>query len=273
MEYLQYSRKKQEKIIALKQHILEGASSVRELAEKEHLSDSYTQKLLADAGIGLMPKSWQTQNKVLKAYREGKNTAETAKALDLSKYSIIKHLRELHLNRRKGRPKGKGKTGGNPLRDARIEDGLSLGEMARLEGKDRRTPYQYMDYHGKLDSWREKRKEVKAKAKIEERERKIVISNVVSSVMASKILSTYEDKEAAKKVVEYTAVHSCTYKSYGQLYTLFSRYYEAQRKGEKCSLEELCDGTEISIMTTSRILKAVRLPAFYKYTARTAKNS
>ncbi len=256
------SKKTQERIKSLREHILNGAASVKELAELEGLSESYTLTLLPYTGFSLRPKSWQTRDKILKAHEEGKDTAEIAKALDITKESVTGYLREMHLNKKRGRVKGE--TGGNLLRNQRIEAGLSIGEIGRLEEKDRRTIYQYICYHGKLDSWKEKRKEARAKAKMEETEKKAVIYKIVSSVIANKILSNYEDKEAAQKVVEYTAAHSDTHKSYNQLYAIFSRYYEAQRKGEKCSLEGLCDDTGVSIMTTSRILKAVGLSTFYK---------
>lgn len=51
------SHKAQELIKSLRAHIIEGAASVRELAEIEGLSDSRTRELLPYTDLSLLPKS------------------------------------------------------------------------------------------------------------------------------------------------------------------------------------------------------------------------
>ncbi len=258
------SQELEAKIGSLKRAILEkGAASIKELAKITGVTESYTYKLLRPAGICMMPKTWHNENRVLKIYEGGKKLEELADATDLSKSQVRSSLKRLKLPyRKKGRPKGNGKgTTRVSLRDELIARAVSGHQIAKLEGKKPQGIYEYMHLTNQHEAWKEKREELR-KAQIEERDKKALISSVISSVTTSKLLSL-EDPQAIQKVQEYRGSYPKSNLPLDGLYTFFSRYCEAQRKGEKHSIVELCDGTGLDPTTAGRVLSVVGLLPLY----------
>jgi len=88
----------------IKNYILNNKEVSQQLLIK-HLKSNYAavKKSLEDMRICLLPKSWHTENKVLKAYNSGLSTKEIGEELNLAREyvrSVLSKLSECYQNRR-----------------------------------------------------------------------------------------------------------------------------------------------------------------------------
>lgn len=240
--------------------LCEGIDSVKKLSEKEGWSDKYTRKLLEYARICFMKKRWRTENRVLKEYRAGKNKKEIAESTGLSNSTVSKVYLRLNLPRnKKGRPKGSKRI---PSRDKMIERGLSCKDIAKAEGLNAEGwgVILYMKATGQHEKWKDKRQELKSDSIAKEQ----IISCMLNSLVCHKFIEESNNKLAAKRVIEYKLEHPMNQHPAEEIYLPVSRYCEALEKGEKHSLEKLCSGTRISIISLSRIFRKMNLVPMYR---------
>jgi len=192
----------------------------------------------------------EKKEKVAQAYQQGCRTVKAIQnATGSSRDSVRYYTKVLDINLEKekmGRKKGaKKETKRIPERDAGIEEGLILEEIRELDGVTREAIRLYIKRTGQYEKWqtaRKKRLEALATPIREEREKKKVLSDIISSVIQYKAVHS-EEPWAAQKALEYISNHNKTQLSFEKLYGFFKRYKQAMDNGEKISINRLTEET------------------------------
>ena len=157
-------------------------------------------------------------------------------------------------------------------RDRLIDLGLSLKEISEISGVSYQAISIYIMFSGKSKKWKYKRDnikkreiEIKEEIRNEELKRVKCLEEITAQIFSHMKYQAEIEGWPSIKAVEYSATRKrkLPYK-FEDLITVFKRYKKAAGSDTRLSYRELCEGTKISEMILSHILKNVNLKPFYE---------
>ncbi len=269
-----------ERIEKVREAIVRGASSISEIKRKTGLQSASLYRFEREGKIKL-PRG--KAGRPIKIDEKASREALEKKENSLEKLCKIGNFNSpaqmwIHLNKyRLLWPENPIPYRTWPEVDEKIDRGESLPKIADAVSCSGEYIRCYINGSGQYNQWIEKRKLIATTGRFSNKEEKIKLQNRFLSTFRARIEELAREEDwATQKAVEY--LHSLKVRSeknysFDLLYSIFKKYEEAQKKGEKLTLEEL--GEEVGFITpqVSRILARVGLEPLYggKVRAKKAK--
>lgn len=176
----------------------------------------------------------------------------------LSSYGLLAEYRKHHPSNRSGITIERVQ--------AYIEQGLSVAEIASRFNVSRQNIDYYLRKHNLHNQWktvRDRRKQEQHEMQAEERGQR----QHLVSLLAQMTLQKAQGDKALEKATQYALSlrrYDIRPSTFNQYYRLFQEYYTAQERGEKRSVMELAEASDISVTHISNILRAVgEAPMYY----------
>jgi hypothetical protein len=217
-----------------------------------------------------------TREKINQTIAEGARTRrELAEKLGVHYSTILKNLKEegIDIPREATPRRGSVRI---PARDKLLKKGHTQDYIGKKTGDiTGERVRQYINSTGQQAKWKHYRgshlQRLRArtqKIQKEELRRKQVLSNVVSTALEGALQNLGDDGLAARKALEY--LYSRKSKSPNQkynfedLFVMFKRYFEARDRGDRLSLVQLTEGTNLWFSRAAEVLHKTGLEPMHE---------